>query len=579
MAVRLGLRGRLFFSALLVIIVIGVPSGMYLEHQMRTWLEDRIASELRHNAQVAAAALVAGQWEHDALADRLGEATESRISIIDHSGKVVGDSQIAAGKLASTENHATRPEILSARQHGVGVDRRTSATLGTEMLYVAIPASVQGRPGIVRAAVAISEVEPVILQLRLMLGAAALIGLLVAGIMTIWASSLVAGPVRRLVDRSRPLVHGGPPQDSLTTPVADEDIAPGSVGKMAHELENTLAALARERDHFETVLQGMSEAVIALDKRRRITLANPAAEELLGLRAKGLNLALDTAVQAPELHELAINAEAGPASVEFIYQDRCLLARGTPLASTQGSAIVMYDLSEMRRLETIRKDFVANVSHELRTPVSIVRANAETLLDGGLEDPKRARSFVDAIHRHAERLSNLLADLLDLSRIEAGRYKLNIRTLDCKVAARRGIEAVEAKTRGRPLEIGMSSPEALSVRADPKALDQIFMNLLDNAIKYSADDSPVNVRVLDQGEDVRFEVVDSGRGIDAEQRERIFERFYRVDPGRSRDMGGTGLGLAIVKHLAESMGGHVGVDAAEPTGSIFWFTLPRLMAE
>lgn len=576
MAVRLGVRGRLFFAALAVMLGLGGPSGLYLEGQMRSWLEARVERELSHHAKVTAEAVETGRWQLDTLAGRLGSSTESRITIIADDGRVLGDSEVEAARLPSLDDHSQRPEVLEAKAKGLGTSRRESATLDQRMVYVAVPATIAGHPGVVRAAVPLAEVDAVIFKLRLMLGAAAAIGLLLALIMAFWASALVSRPVKQLVDRSRPLVHVEPPSQARPLTTDDADLLPGSVAMMAHELEGTLAALARERDRFETVLESMSEAVLALDDERRIVVANPAAESLLKIATTEPRPPLESCVDAPELVELAGRATKSAATTEMAYGERRLLARATPLASARGTVIVMHDVTEMRRLETIRKDFVANVSHELRTPVSIIRANAETLLAGGLEDPKRSRSFVDAIHRHAERLSNLIADLLDLSRIEAGRYKLDFRNLDCATVARRGVEAVEAKAGGRKIDIRLPSEAGLEVRADPKAADQILMNLLDNALKYSSGDTPVRVDVVALEAEVRFEVVDSGQGIAPEQRARIFERFYRVDPGRSRDRGGTGLGLAIVKHLAESMGGHVGVEAAEPTGSKFWFTLPRV---
>jgi two-component system phosphate regulon sensor histidine kinase PhoR len=236
--------------------------------------------------------------------------------------------------------------------------------------------------------------------------------------------------------------------------------------------------------------------------------------------------------------------------------------------------IVMHDVTDIRRLENIRKDFVANVSHELRTPVSIVQANAETLLDGALEEPARARTFVEALHRNAERLSRIIADLLDLSRLEAGRYRFDIASVDVEEAVERSLEAVHEKALGREQNIEVSIPEGQAVLADAKALEQVLSNLLENSIKYTPRGGHISVRAEERGGQVRLEIQDDGPGIEAEHRARIFERFYRIDPGRSRDMGGTGLGLAIVKHFVESMGGRVGVDPAFPRGSIFWVTLP-----
>lgn len=570
---RLGLRGRLFFASIAIVGALGVPTGLYLEFEMRAWLEERITSELRHGAQVSAEAVRGRRGELGELAHRLGTATESRITIIDSNGRVLGDSGLSRVQRQDLGDFSQRPEVRAAQSTGLGTARRESQALGVQMLYVATRAQVADGTGTIRAAVKVTHVDMMVVRLRVLLLGAALLGLLIALLMTWWASSLASRPVRALVDRARPLLQGEATPD-LEAAQLDTKRHPDSVSEMASELAKTVAALARERDRFGTVLEGMSDAVIAVDKQQRISLANPAAKALLKLPAHSLHQPLST-VMAPELEGLAIKGGQEAAAAEFSYGDRQLQAQATPLASAKGSVIVMHDVSEMRRLETIRKDFVANVSHELRTPVSIIRANAETLLDGGLQDPERRHGFVDAIHRHSVRLGNLIADLLDLSRIESGRYKLTFRNLNCSEVALRSVEVVGGKAPGRTINVTIDESLALVVRADQKATDQVLTNLLDNAVKYSQDDRPVQLGIYADGDCVRFEITDTGPGIEAEQRERVFERFYRVDPGRSRDMGGTGLGLAIVKHLTESMDGSVGVKANEPSGSIFWFTLPR----
>jgi len=229
----------------------------------------------------------------------------------------------------------------------------------------------------------------------------------------------------------------------------------------------------------------------------------------------------------------------------------------------------------MRRLENVRRDFVANVSHELRTPVAVIRANAETLLAGAKDDPVMGPKLIDGLHRNAERLARILADLLDLSRLDAGQYRMDLSTVAVKAVTEQSLTAVEPQATAREVTIDVEIPDDLTVRADPKALDQIFVNLIDNAVKYTRAKGHVWVAARAEDAHVRIEVRDDGPGIADKHRERVFERFYRADPSRSREAGGTGLGLSIVKHLAESMGGAVGVEPNTPNGSIFWLKLPR----
>jgi two-component system phosphate regulon sensor histidine kinase PhoR len=251
------------------------------------------------------------------------------------------------------------------------------------------------------------------------------------------------------------------------------------------------------------------------------------------------------------------------------------VARLTAQRSGVGRLLVVDDVTAIRRLETIRRDFIANVSHELRTPVSVIRANAETLQGGGKDDPRFADRLIDGLHRNAERLARIIADLLDLSRLDADHYRLERQPVDVAAAVGQAVTAVEhaATTRGSTVTVAV--PPGCVVLADPKALDQVLVNLLDNAVKYAPAGGKLEVRAVPHDRGVRLEVADDGPGLAPVHRDRVFERFYRVDPGRSRDQGGTGLGLSIVKHLVESMGGTVGVDANQPTGSIFWCELPR----
>ena len=576
----LGIRGHLFLVSMVVIAVVGTPAAVYLEMQMRTWMEGRIKTELVNHAQMASAWLAQDLKrtplsETDAVADRLGALSGTRMTLIDAEGRVRGDSLIPLSDLETLDNHLTRPEVQDALRVNQGIARRHSDTLGYEMLYVAVPYPGPGG-GVVRTAVILDDINIVIDRLRFIVGAAGLVTIVTTLFMTFFASHLIARPVRNLLTRARPLLH-----DERSIPAPESAALDGPVGAsvptLARELDRTLAALAGERDRFERVLEGMKEGVLALDAEGRLILSNPAGHDLLGIDDTALGRPLAAVVRVPELLELCEGARDDGQSAEFSVgetPERRVLAHASGPSGTAGRVVVLHDVTEMRRLETVRKDFVANVSHELRTPVSIVRANAETLLDGGLADPERARVFVEAIYRHAERLSHLITDLLDLSRLEAGRYHFHIGPISALDAAHTALETVRGRAESREIQLEVGAAGPVEVMADTKAVDQILFNLLDNAIKHAPQRGHVCVRVEDEGSRARFIVEDDGAGISADQRERIFERFYRVDPGRSRDRGGTGLGLAIVKHLTESMEGRVGVENRIPRGARFWFTLP-----
>jgi len=335
--------------------------------------------------------------------------------------------------------------------------------------------------------------------------------------------------------------------------------------------------LREECDRLETVLEGMSDGIFTVDGMGRLRMYNPQARRMLGLSEEDLKRPLDEAIPFAPLLDLVASGDEILGSVEFELPGlpaKTVLARRSPLKDPGGVLVVLSDVTEMRRLETIRRDFVANVSHELRTPISVIQANAETLLDGALEDPAIAHGFVEAMLRNSERLSSIISDLLDLSRIEARRFPVNIEPVALAPVVARMLDSLALKMEDHELRMKVQVPERLKVLVDASALEQVMQNLLDNAAKYTPEKGNIRVAAEHRGRVIRLAVSNDGPPIAEHHQARIFERFYRIDPGRSRDMGGTGLGLAIVKHLVETMQGEVGVESAEGADTTFWVHLP-----
>jgi two-component system phosphate regulon sensor histidine kinase PhoR len=580
--VKIGLRGKLFGVSIALVVLGVLAGGLYLSAEMRNTMEQRIGDELAREAAAARELVLSAPDERietiDGVADRVGAAIDSRVTVIDPSGKVLGDSGLSIERVRQIESHANRPEFVEALKSGRGRAKRYSTTVATDMLYVAVTYQRGGHTGVVRVAKPLSEIDDAVGRLRVMLLIAGLIGLIVAAAMSALASHWMLRTLRALVVGAHEVATR---ETRARVDVRSTDELgglAGSINQLAEELEHTVGDLAGARARFVAVVEGMADAVIGLDSDRTVTVVNSAALELLGLPEAPLGEPLIEKIRAPGLDEISRNMDE-PAQTELeLPGGRRVLVQLTP-QSGGGCVLVLRDVSEIRRLETVRRDFVANVSHELRTPVSIVRANAETLLDGAAGDPEHGPKLIEAIHRNAERLSRILADLLDLSRLDAGAYKLEPRTVNVAEAAARAVSAVERRAADTNTSISLDLDEKLAVRADPEALDQILVNYLENAIKYTPDGGKAVIRARAMDDGVRIEVVDDGPGIAPHHRERLFERFYRVDPGRSRDMGGTGLGLAIVKHLAENMGGGVGVDAVTPHGSAFWCRLPEAASD
>jgi two-component system, OmpR family, phosphate regulon sensor histidine kinase PhoR len=579
---NVGIRGKLFLLSFVLIAIAESAVGFYLERELRTSLESRVEAEVTRHARVttelvavARLGLGAPLEATDALADRIAESTGTRITLVAADGVVLGDSDLTVEGVRQVDNHADRPEVRAAFEHGRGVARRYSNTVRADMLYVAVPFETEQGQAVARAGLPLREVEAAIARLRGAVALAVLVGVGISGLVLVGASIFVARMLRNVVTTAQAVAAG------RARPVVDDaemDGLAGSLYRMAEELEHTMSMLAAERDRFETVLQTMDQAVLALDADHRISTLNRAARSLLRLTGEAEGRTLLEAVRVPALEQLVETVEPGrPSSAEFDLPGappRRVQARAT-LQAGRGVVVVVHDVTEIRRLERVRRDFVANVSHELRTPISVIRANTETLLGGALEEPERARQFVEALFRHADRLGRIIADLLDISRIEAGSYRLEPEPVCLLEAAENVVDAVDVEAAAKRIEVALDIDPELEVVADPKALEHVLINLVGNAIKYTPEQGHVEIGALAEGDRVRVEVRDDGAGIAAAHRARVFERFYRVDPGRSRDMGGTGLGLAIVKHLVEAMQGEVGVDPRSPHGSIFWFRLAQ----
>jgi two-component system, OmpR family, phosphate regulon sensor histidine kinase PhoR len=392
---------------------------------------------------------------------------------------------------------------------------------------------------------------------------------------TVVATAAIVGrPLRRLRAATHDLVRDPARRLPTISGTGDARELAQWINALAEDAEKSRNALHHERTLLASVADGLTQGVIAIDGERKIEMLNDAARRMLGVQSSLVGEPLLEFVRVPELRELIDHVGDTTAEVQLPNGGRTLI-RAARTWGRAGRVLLLEDVTNVRKLEVMRRDFVANVSHELRTPVAVIRANAETLLAGAKDDPQIAGKLIDGLHRNAERLARILADLLDLSRLDAGQYRLDISPVPVRSLTEQSLTAVEPQAQKRGVEVRVDIPEGITVRADPKALDQILINLIDNGVKYTQPEGNVWVEAREIGESVRIEVRDDGPGIADKHRARVFERFYRADPSRSREGGGTGRGLSIVKHLVESMGGEVGVEPNAPHGSIFWLQLPR----
>ncbi|MCR9159338.1 MAG: sensor histidine kinase [Nannocystaceae bacterium] len=568
----LGIRGRLFlFAALMIVAVVGT-AGLFVERSVVASVRARLELELFRHAKSTGVLLEHAPGEAvDEIADRAAAATRSEVSIFALDGTPIGSSTMAPLELEQLVGPSTDPELREAMERERGVAIRDDAD-GTPRMFVAVRVASPSGALITRASARIPTAAEAVAELRVALAFAGVAGLAIAGGLLVAVGSQVERALRPVVSS----VAAAKLVDSVDGDSQHDEEGPTSLRSVAVDLEQAMGTLSSERNRFEAVLQTLEQAVLVLGPDDRVVTVNRAANTMLSLPEQTVGRTLLEAVRVPRLKALAAAAaDGGTHHDEFDLPSGLRINVRATRHSDEGVVIVATDITEMRHLERVRRDFVANVSHELRTPISVIRANAETLLDGALEDPKAARMFVDATHRHADRLGSIVSDLLDISRIEAGRYVLNPAELNVGEVVDQVLDLVELKAAEKGIELVVSIDHALEIHADRKAMEHILINLVSNAFKYEPENGTIEVTAHAPSPDtVRIEILDNGPGIDPAHRERIFERFFRVDAGRSRDMGGTGLGLSIVKNLVEAQGGEVGVDPRSPKGSVFWFTLP-----
>lgn len=589
---KAGIRTKLFLVSLTPIVITVASFEIYMARSVERAMVGRIRDDLfvsaglveRSAARIDGAASMSlapgAPWQQ--LAAELGEAAHVRVTLIAPDGRVVADSDEDETSLRTMDNHATRPEVATALAGGRGYSVRWSATLGMRMMYVALPMRVEGQiAGVVRIAEAIKDVDVAVASARRALGVGMVVAILIAILMSTGAAHLMSRAVRHLTGAARQMA-GGDLAVRTRMEGRDELAELGrALDRLAEGQASSLAELRAERDRVSRILEGMQEGVLLLDASNRVLLVNPALRSMLLLGPDVAGRHLMELVRNAELQQVldrAATAE-GPSSGELEIgglKPRRLVVHASPLpGEPHGLLVVFVDVTDMRRLEAMRRDFVANASHELRTPIAAVRSASETLRDAVERDPKAAVRFVDMVQRNAERLGALVDDLLELSRIESRDVKPRRDTIELGPAVDRAVAEVQERATRKRMKLATDLPPSWTICADARGLEHVLINLLDNAVKYCPEGASITVRARIESGQVRIEVRDTGPGIEARHLPRLFERFYRVDPGRSREMGGTGLGLSIVKHLVEAMGGRVGVDSTPGSGSTFWFALPK----
>jgi signal transduction histidine kinase len=562
------LAKRLLLGSLVLVIVL--VTGIVAIAGSR--LRSRLAADNQHELQ-REAGLVAIQWRPginaDSLANASGIALGRRVTLIDSSGTVIGDSDFDGDDLRHLQNHSTRPEVIAARRDGVGSSTRPSASAGDDEIYVAL----RGGPSVVRVSVATTKFREIVTGAQrdvLVAGLIALAGALVLGF---WFSQSVSRPIIELRDVARAIAAGElDRRPTLAAPGEVGDLAL-ALHRMTEQLAARLSALESEDALLNAVIESLDEGIVAVSPRAEIVRLNESARRLMGLDSP-VPFSVDQLPQERLVRDSVRGAMNGMAiePAELSIGERTLLVSARPLPDG-GAVIAVMDLTTRRRLETIRRDFVANVSHELKTPLTVIGGFAETLRDPDLSPEDRSR-FVATIETNTRRMQRIVDDLLDLSRYESGTWLPMVIPNDVAGVVSDVFLSVQRAAEAKGVELEAAVPSGVRVDADPTALRQVLANLVENAVRHTSRGSIVVRASAPPGGGTTLSVSDTGTGIPLEHLGRIFERFYRVDSARARDEGGTGLGLAIVRHLVESHNGWVRAESVVGRGTTITVHFP-----
>ena len=587
----MGIRSRIFLLIFLSLSISITISYIIAERDLTNTFEKQILDQLEKQASLLVEYIdevdsLQQSNNADSIADRLGNASNSRVTLILNNGKVIGDSYIDENQIESLEDHSDREEFIEAMQTGFGWSSRYSSSVNQQQLYVAIRDNNEISPNIIRIAVPYTYLDQAIESLDLSILLVAMVALLVATIASGVAANYTYSSIAELANAASNLAGGSLKKSSikaLPTERVDEfgNVA-RSISQISEDLKSQINLLAKQRDQFGLVLDDLGEGIMVADKTGEVTYCNEQfleilsiEEDLVGNQIKEIGIksiqSLYKKTKRTKSADIEFEIESGDRTTKWV------LASMNQSKTTKEFILVIHDITQLRQLSSMRRDFISNVSHELRTPVSVIRANSETLLQGALDDKKQAKVFSKAILHNSERLTEMVSDLLDLSRIDHGELKLIIEETDLKQSIDQVVDSLKHLGKKKNISIKCNCPQKSQfVLADKKALERILTNLIDNAFKYSEENSVIEISTKSKKKDdnIVVTVTDNGKGISDEDKPLIFDRFFRTAEARASEKKGSGLGLAIVKNLVNSLNGDVGVRNAPQKGSEFWFSLP-----
>lgn len=581
---------QLYPSYLLITLISLAAVSWYASDTLRKFFIERKAADVEIRARLLTESVNRYLSPLDAsgldrLCKKIGKMASTRVTVILPDGKVAGDSEEDPMEM---DNHGGRPEVIHAFRGKTGVSIRYSRTLELRMLYVAVPLDpVEDRRAVLRTSIPLTAIDNVVrsVQVKIAFGGL-LIALLASGI-CLYVSGRISRPIRDMRQGAKQFAEGNLEHRLVAPKTRELAGLADAMNMMAAQLRERMKTVVEQRREIEAILSSMVEGVIAVDTGERIIKMNPAAESMFHVRANtATDRTIHEIIRNSTLYDLVKNTLALGSDTESDItvnneRESVLNTICSPLRDSGGKRIgalvVFQDVTKLRHLENVRRDFVANVSHEIKTPLTAIKGFVETLLRGAIEDPGEARQFLAIVDKHADRLAAIIEDLLQLSRLENESDMDRIKLENCAVknVILAAVQVCEAKANEKEIRIRIECTAGLRAKMDTARMEQVFVNLLDNAVKYSGEKSEIHITAEKTEAGVAISFKDFGIGISKTHLPRLFERFYRVDKARSRKLGGTGLGLAIVKHIVRAHMGCVSVESSPGQGSVFKVRLSR----
>ena len=583
----MGIRSRIFFIILSCLFIGLSLAFIVAERDLSLGLQGQIESELFKQAKILRQSFSESAENKNLISlksqiDSYSEASGSRITLIARDGVVLVDSDVERINLSSLDNHSNRPEVIEAFSSGSGSSKRFSNTTQQEMLYFALLDSTAEIERVIRISVSNEYLDRSLASLENSMTLIVVVALIVAILASILAGNYIRESLMDLERAASDMSDGSYKKKDLTSlPLKRSD----EIGSMARNististnLKNQISLIAKQRDQFGLVLDGLGEGIMVCEENGLITFRNDQIMQILGL-----DEIIDKSIydlQIPALSRMYKKAQKkGKFDSEFELETseddtRWILAHMNKAKSTQELILVVHETTQLRQMDSMRRDFISNLSHELRTPVSVIKANSETLLDGALDNEKDAKIFSKAILHNADRLSEMVTSLIDLSRIEYGELKFVIEEIVLNQIIESVVLAFKNKAKRKNIQVVFKRQSEVMISSDAKAIERVLNNLLDNAFKYSPENSTIEINLRKQGESIRLAVIDQGEGVAEEDQDLVFKRFFRTASARANTKQGSGLGLAIVKNLVYNLQGDVGVESRLEGGSEFWFTIP-----